>query len=87
MRTRTRVKPVFVSVGSGISLDRACAHTLRLTPRYRIPRRRATRINSVEGFCADRGEDRSGPDTHSATAYRVGDTNLVSSAAVKQTVP
>lgn len=37
LRTRTAVKPVFVSVGNAISLDRACAHTLHLTPRYRIP--------------------------------------------------
>ncbi|MFE0645436.1 endonuclease V [Streptomyces sp. NPDC058877] len=37
LRTRTGVKPVFVSVGHRVSLVRACAHTLRLTPRYRIP--------------------------------------------------
>ncbi|WP_442812067.1 endonuclease V [Streptomyces sp. NBC_01803] len=37
VRTRAGVKPVFVSVGSGIGLDNACAHTLRLTPRYRLP--------------------------------------------------
>ncbi|MFE0704067.1 endonuclease V [Streptomyces sp. NPDC058872] len=37
LRTRTGVKPVFVSVGHRVSLARACAHTLRLTPRYRIP--------------------------------------------------
>lgn len=37
LRTRDGVKPVFVSVGSGIGLDNACAHTLRLTPRYRQP--------------------------------------------------
>ncbi|MFF9143491.1 endonuclease V [Streptomyces sp. NPDC014861] len=37
VRTRRGVKPVFVSVGHRISLDNACAHTLALTPRYRIP--------------------------------------------------
>ncbi|MCD0485120.1 endonuclease V [Streptacidiphilus sp. ASG 303] len=37
LRTREGVKPVYVSVGHGVSLDRACAHTLRLTPRYRLP--------------------------------------------------
>ncbi|MFD3534002.1 endonuclease V [Streptomyces sp. NPDC058664] len=37
LRTRTGVKPVFVSVGHRVSLANACAHTLRLTPRYRIP--------------------------------------------------
>ncbi|WP_030543188.1 endonuclease V [Streptomyces albus] len=37
LRTREGVKPVFVSVGHGISLEHAVAHTLRLTPRYRLP--------------------------------------------------
>jgi deoxyribonuclease V len=37
LRTRTGVKPVFVSVGHRIDLDTACALTLRLTPRYRLP--------------------------------------------------
>ncbi|MGA5704018.1 endonuclease V [Peterkaempfera bronchialis] len=37
LRTRTGVKPVFVSTGHAISLDHACAHTLHLTPRYRLP--------------------------------------------------
>lgn len=37
LRTREDVKPVFVSVGHRVSLDNACAHTLRLTPRYRLP--------------------------------------------------
>jgi deoxyribonuclease V len=37
LRTREGVKPVFVSVGHAISLENACAHTLRLTPRYRLP--------------------------------------------------
>jgi deoxyribonuclease V len=37
LRTHSGVKPVFVSVGHAIGLDRACAHTLRLAPRYRLP--------------------------------------------------
>ncbi|NUP37887.1 MAG: endonuclease V [Streptomyces sp.] len=37
LRTQRGVKPVFVSVGHAIGLDHACAHTLRLAPRYRLP--------------------------------------------------
>ncbi|WIM97373.1 deoxyribonuclease V [Actinoplanes oblitus] len=37
LRTQTGVKPVFVSVGHRIDLDTACALTLRLAPRYRLP--------------------------------------------------
>ncbi|MFC3993052.1 deoxyribonuclease V [Actinoplanes siamensis] len=37
LRTRTGVKPVFVSVGHRIALDNACALTLRLAPRHRLP--------------------------------------------------
>ncbi|MFE6101993.1 endonuclease V [Streptomyces laurentii] len=37
LRTRAGVKPVYVSVGHRVSLDRACAHTLHLSPRYRLP--------------------------------------------------
>ncbi|WP_280316103.1 endonuclease V [Nocardia abscessus] len=37
LRTRTGVKPVFVSVGHRIDLATACAQVLALTPRYRIP--------------------------------------------------
>jgi deoxyribonuclease V len=37
LRTREAVKPVFVSVGHRVSLDNACAHTLALTPAYRLP--------------------------------------------------
>ncbi len=37
VRTRPRVKPVFVSVGHRIALDTACATTLALAPRYRLP--------------------------------------------------
>jgi deoxyribonuclease V len=37
LRTRDGVKPVFVSVGHRVSLAGACAHTLALTPAYRLP--------------------------------------------------
>ncbi len=37
VRTRSGVKPVFVSVGHGIGLANAVALTLALTPRYRLP--------------------------------------------------
>ncbi|MEV0295093.1 endonuclease V [Nocardia sp. NPDC050710] len=37
LRTRTDVKPVFVSVGHLIDLDTACAQVLALTPHYRQP--------------------------------------------------
>lgn len=37
LRTQQDVKPVFVSIGHRVSLDNACAHTLRLAPRFRLP--------------------------------------------------
>ncbi|WP_086819942.1 endonuclease V [Allokutzneria sp. NRRL B-24872] len=37
LRTRDGVKPVFVSVGHRTDLDSACALTLLLTPKYRVP--------------------------------------------------
>ncbi|MDI3385398.1 endonuclease V [Streptomyces sp. B-S-A8] len=37
VRTRDGVKPVFVSVGHGVNLENAVAHTLHLAPRYRLP--------------------------------------------------
>jgi deoxyribonuclease V len=37
LRTRDGVKPVFVSAGHRVDLDGACAHTLALTPAYRLP--------------------------------------------------
>ncbi|MGI5479698.1 endonuclease V [Streptomyces lavendofoliae] len=37
LRTQEGVKPVFVSAGHRVTLDNACAHTLHLAPRYRIP--------------------------------------------------
>ncbi|MCX4528978.1 MULTISPECIES: endonuclease V [unclassified Streptomyces] len=37
LRTQGGVKPVYVSVGHRVSLDNACAQTLALSPRFRIP--------------------------------------------------
>ncbi|MFE7313252.1 endonuclease V [Streptomyces sp. NPDC057555] len=37
VRTQRGVKPVFVSVGHRVDLDRACAHTLHLATAYRLP--------------------------------------------------
>ncbi|MER8013788.1 endonuclease V [Streptomyces griseoluteus] len=37
LRTRSGVKPVYVSVGHRVSLENALAHTLALTPEYRLP--------------------------------------------------
>ncbi|MDI2132014.1 endonuclease V [Yinghuangia seranimata] len=37
LRTQPGVKPVFVSVGHGLSLPEACAHVLALSPRFRLP--------------------------------------------------
>ncbi|MFI5721816.1 endonuclease V [Streptomyces cyaneofuscatus] len=37
LRTQENTNPVFVSVGHRISLDNACAHTLRLARRFRQP--------------------------------------------------
>jgi deoxyribonuclease V len=37
LRTQTGVRPVFVSVGHRADLDTACALTLRLAPRHRLP--------------------------------------------------
>lgn len=46
VRTRTGVRPVYVSVGHRVSLETAVDLTLRLTPRYRLPEttRRADRL-------------------------------------------
>jgi deoxyribonuclease V len=37
LRTQDGIKPVFVSVGNAIGIGNACAHTLHLSPRYRLP--------------------------------------------------
>lgn len=57
LRTRTGVKPVFVSAGHRISLDAACRLTLALTPEYRLPEttRRADRLSRDALAAAPRG--------------------------------
>lgn len=47
LRTRTSVKPIFVSIGYGIPLDECRRWTLAVTPRYRLPEpiRRADRLS------------------------------------------
>jgi deoxyribonuclease V len=37
LRTQDGVRPVYVSIGHAVSLDEACALTLRLTPSHRLP--------------------------------------------------
>ena len=46
LRSRDRVRPLFVSVGHRVSLDTAVALTLTCTPRFRLPEpiRRADRL-------------------------------------------
>jgi deoxyribonuclease V len=48
LRTRTGVKPVYVSIGHKVSLSKALKFVLRCTPRYRLPEttRQAHRIAS-----------------------------------------
>jgi deoxyribonuclease V len=48
LRTRTNVKPVFVSPGHRVSLETAIHYTLACTPRYRLPEttRHADRLAS-----------------------------------------
>jgi deoxyribonuclease V len=47
LRTRTGVKPVYVSTGHRISLENACRHVLALARKYRIPEpiRRADQLS------------------------------------------
>ncbi|MEU5952662.1 deoxyribonuclease V [Streptomyces sp. NPDC047525] len=66
LRTREDVKPVFVSVGHRVSLDNACAHTLRLTPRYRLPE--STRRADALCRAALREATGAAPDPAAATA-------------------
>jgi deoxyribonuclease V len=49
LRTQTGVRPVFVSIGHRADLDTACALTLRLAPRHRLPEttRRADHLSRM----------------------------------------
>jgi deoxyribonuclease V len=48
LRTRERVKPLFISAGHRISLETAVAYVMRCTRRYRLPEttRQAHRLAS-----------------------------------------
>lgn len=48
LRTRIKVKPIYVSIGHRISLETAVAYTLACTPKYRLPEttRQAHRLAS-----------------------------------------
>ena len=50
LRTRDGVKPVFVSVGHKLDLDRACAEVLRLCTEFRLPEttRRADSLGRLQ---------------------------------------
>lgn len=50
LRTRDGVKPVFVSVGHRLDLDRACAEVLRLCTEFRLPEttRRADALGRLQ---------------------------------------
>lgn len=62
LRTRPRVKPVFVSIGHRVDLDTACAQVLALATKYRLPEttRRADHLSRV----ILRTVERSGNATH-----------------------
>lgn len=49
VRSRTGVKPLYVSVGHGITLEQAIAYVLACTPKYRLPEttRFADRLSKV----------------------------------------
>ncbi len=48
LRTRTHVKPIYVSIGHRVSLETAVAYTMACTPKYRLPEttRQAHRLAS-----------------------------------------
>jgi deoxyribonuclease V len=50
LRTRTRVQPLYVSIGHRISLETAIRYVLACTTRFRLPEttRRAHHLASVE---------------------------------------
>lgn len=57
LRTRDGVRPVFVSVGHGMSLDNAVDQVLALTPRYRLPETTRT----ADRLCRDTLATATGP--------------------------
>lgn len=61
LRTQTRVKPVFVSIGHRISLSTACDWILRLTPTYRQPEPTRHANHLANQLRHDRHRDARGP--------------------------
>ena len=55
LRTRTGVKPVYVSIGHRISLETAIRYALRCTPRYRLPETTRAAHRLASGWAAARG--------------------------------
>ncbi|MCE3030154.1 endonuclease V [Streptomyces sp. CMSTAAHL-2] len=72
LRTRDAVKPVFVSVGHRVSLAGALAHTLALTPAYRLPE--TTR--HADGLCRRALKEATANGTAQSSASRHTPTSL-----------
>lgn len=56
LRTRTGVRPLFVSIGHRVSLATAIEWVLRCTPRYRLPVTTRTADRLARAQCQDAGE-------------------------------
>jgi deoxyribonuclease V len=54
LRTRARVRPVYISIGHMVSLPTAIDYVLRCTPRYRLPE--TTRLSDRLASRRDRGK-------------------------------
>ncbi|MFS0554781.1 deoxyribonuclease V [Brevibacillus sp. 179-C9.3 HS] len=52
LRTQPNIKPIFVSIGHGISLPTACAWITRLSPKYRLPETTRQADQLVNKVCA-----------------------------------
>jgi deoxyribonuclease V len=63
LRTRRKVKPIFVSVGYGIPLERCVSMTLKVTPKYRLhePIRLADRLAAQNRKSAGKPMDPTDP--------------------------
>ncbi|NBD96226.1 MAG: endonuclease V, partial [Gammaproteobacteria bacterium] len=63
VRTRSRVRPLYVSVGHRVSLATAVDLVLACTPRYRLPEpvRRADRLAGKKSSNSSSGEPRQAP--------------------------
>ncbi|MEV7503857.1 endonuclease V [Streptomyces sp. NPDC093018] len=72
LRTREAVKPVFVSVGHRVSLAGALAHTLALTPAYRLPE--TTR--RADGLCRRALKEATAAGSAQSSASRQTPTSL-----------